>query len=39
LYHGAEGFWSFFAKNLLKFEKRWIKTGKNGEIIGRDESL
>ena len=29
----------FFAKNLPKFEKRWVKTGKNGEISGRDESL
>jgi hypothetical protein len=29
----------FFAKNLPKFEKRWVKPGKNGEISGRDESL
>jgi len=29
----------FFAKNLPKIEKRWGKTGKNGEISGRDESL
>jgi hypothetical protein len=29
----------FFAKNLPKFEKRWVKTGKYGEINGRDESL
>jgi len=30
---------TFFAKNLPKFEKRWVKTGKNVEISGRDESL
>jgi hypothetical protein len=29
----------FFAKNLPKFEKRWVKPGKNGEISGRDENL
>jgi hypothetical protein len=29
----------FFAKNLPKIEKRWVKPGKNGEISGRDESL
>lgn len=29
----------FFAKNLPKFEKRWVKTGKNGEISGRGDSL
>jgi hypothetical protein len=28
-----------FAKYLLKIEKRWVKTGKNGEISGRDESF
>jgi len=28
-----------FAKNLPKFEKRWVKTGKNGEISGKGESL
>jgi len=30
---------TFFAKNLPKFEKRWVKTDKNVEISGRDESL
>jgi hypothetical protein len=29
----------FFAKNLPKIEKRWVKSGKNGEISGSDESL
>jgi len=29
----------FFAKNLPKIEKRWVKPGKNGEISGSDESL
>jgi len=29
----------FFAKNLPKFEKRWVKPGKNGEISGKGESL
>jgi hypothetical protein len=29
----------FFAKNLPKIEKRWVKPSKNGEISGSDESL
>jgi len=27
----------FFAKNLPKIEKRWVKPGKIGEISGRGD--